>query len=272
MKKIDMHTHVTNRKALDVIPQDYSIEGLEKEMENFEVEKAVVLASYFPHKTSGISNFRLLSWLKDNPKFLLFGSLDFEHYFYQGFNELEELAQMQKLKGIKIYTGYQNVDLHSQKMNKIVGLVKNYDISLIFHGGYSYSSKRKYEKDSITPILKASDLEFLCRENPEVNFLISHMAKPFFKDLINAINKVDNLYTDMSGLLDSKYGKKELPKLVKEVRGFVKECGCKKLLFGTDFPVQTYEDSVYIVEQAFKEKECCKKNIYYNNARGFLKE
>lgn len=49
----------------------------------YEIEKTVLLATYFPHKESSISNFRLYDWIRDNKRFLMFGSLDFDHFFYQ---------------------------------------------------------------------------------------------------------------------------------------------------------------------------------------------
>ena len=115
MKKIDIHCHTTKRKLKDMIIEDASLDVLMNEMYKHDIEKTVVLATYFPHKQSGISNFRLANWIYNNPKFVMFGSLDFEHYFYQGYNELEEMADKKMIKGIKIYTGYQEINLGSDK-------------------------------------------------------------------------------------------------------------------------------------------------------------
>ncbi|MFA5084627.1 MAG: hypothetical protein WC475_04620, partial [Candidatus Paceibacterota bacterium] len=110
MKKIDFHCHTTNRMLES---GDATIGAILKKMEKFEIEKSVLLATYFPHKGSGISNFRLLDWIGGRKELCLFGSLDFKNYFYQGLNELNELAERGDLKGIKIYTCYQDIDLKS---------------------------------------------------------------------------------------------------------------------------------------------------------------
>ena len=92
MKKIDMHCHTSPREIEGIIPKSATIAQITAEMKKHEIERTVLLATYFPHKGSGISNFRLHDWIEGNKKFLMFGSLDFEHYFYQGYNELEEMC------------------------------------------------------------------------------------------------------------------------------------------------------------------------------------
>ncbi|MDD5192102.1 MAG: TatD family hydrolase [Candidatus Nanoarchaeia archaeon] len=273
MKKIDIHVHATNRKVLGVLPKSCSVDYIAGEMKKYEIEKSAVLASYFPHKTSGISNFRLLHWIKDRPEFYLFGSLDFKNYFMQGMNELNELAEMNHLDGIKIYTCYQEIDIHSPKMKEVVKIAKKFNIPLVFHCGYSHSSLRKYGKPAITKMVKPTDLEFLARENPEVNFLAAHMGNPFFGDVIKAAKRNPNFYTDMSGLISSKHNRKEIPKSIDAIKKFLQESSTDKLLFGTDFPVQTHEDSIYMVESAMKNcADSCKQKVYYDNARRFLKK
>lgn len=272
MKKIEIHCHTTNRRVHGVLPESCTLETIAKEMEKYEIEKTVLLATYFPHRGSGISNYRLLDWCRGKSQFYFFGSLDFEHYFYQGLNELEELAERKLMQGIKIYTCYQEIDLHSKKFSKIVELAKGYSLPMMFHCGNSYSTQRKYGRSTITekPV-RASDIEFLARENQDINIIVSHLSKPFIEDVISTVKNNSNIYSDMSGLIDSKFDRDEIPSSVEMIKRFLGECGPGKLLFGTDFPVQTHEDSIYFVEESmkyFSEEE--KKDVYYNSARRLL--
>ncbi len=272
MRKIDIHCHTTNRKVPDVIPESATTEAILEEMINHDIETTVLLATYFPHKGTGVSNFRLYDWIRGRENdFCMFGSLDFEHYFYQGLNELEELVERAIIKGVKIYTGYQNIDLHSDKFKQIIDLVKNYDMPLMFHTGQSYTSKRKYGKLAITEVAKPTDLEFIAADYG-VQVIMSHMGKPFFKELIEVVKRNENMYADMSGLIDSKFDRDEKFLMVEEIKRFLGECGVKQFLFGTDFPVQTHKDSVYFIEASMKgytDKE--KQAVYYDNARRLLK-
>lgn len=93
MKKIDCHCHTSNRIIKDVVDSDASLTRILMYMDKYDIEKTAVLATYFPHKGSGISNFRLWDWIQNNQdRFVMFGSLDFEYYFYQGLNELKEMS------------------------------------------------------------------------------------------------------------------------------------------------------------------------------------
>jgi len=272
MKKIDIHCHTSNRFIKDIIPESADLETINSEMKKYEIEKTNVLATYFPHKSSGISNFRLLHWIKENPHFMMFGSLDFEHYFYQGINELEELAEDKLIKGIKLYTCYQEIDLQSDKFRKILEVASTYSLPLMFHSGYSYSSMRKYNTMSVASLVKPSDLELTIKENPEIDIIISHLAKPFLEELIPVIKSNNNVYSDMSGLIDSKFEQKEIPKCVENIKRYLGECSPNKLLFGTDFPVQTHQNSLTMLEGALHDYSFTEqKLVYYDNARGLLK-
>jgi hypothetical protein len=238
-------------------------------MKKHEIEKTVLLATYFPHKSSGISNFRLQNWIASNEKFLMFGSLDFEHFFYQGYNELDEMCIRGMIAGIKIYTCYQEIDVKSDEFKKVMLLARDYRLPVMFHTGYSYASRRKYGRSTIGTPYDANSLEVVAKDYPEIKLIFSHMSKPFFHDMIRVAKVRDNVYTDMSGLIDSAYDQKEIKICIEEIKTFVGECGSEKLLFGTDFPVQTHEHSVLFIEKAVKnEKE--KQNIYYNNAVAVL--
>lgn len=273
MRKIDIHAHTTNRPMRSTGENYATLDILSQEMKKFDVEKTVLLATYFPHRSSGVSNYRLLNWANGRNEFLIFGSLDFEHYFYQGFNELSELAESGKIKGIKIYTCYQNVDLKGDKVERVIGLAKKNMFPVMFHTGYSYSSMRTLGKPSVSEMVRASDLEFLAKSHPYVPFIFSHMSKPFFADMIKVAKANDNVYTDMSGLIASHHEKDraDIPEDVEKVREFLEKAGPEKMLFGTDFPVQTHEDSVYFVEEAMKGfKDKHREDVYYNNARRLL--
>lgn len=283
MKKIDIHCHTSNREIKGTVYKNARIGNISEKARDFEIDKVVLLATYFPHKESGISNFRLYDWIKnmnlknalDGPEFLMFGSLDFEHYFFQGYNELKELAERQLIKGIKIYTCYQNIDIKSNKFKTILQLARLFQLPVMFHAGYSYATRRKYGWDTASKPYNANTLEPVAKDNEDIIMIFSHMSKPFFHDILRVVKEVPNVYTDMSGLIDSKYDEEEVPVCVQEIRTLTQnEWGIDKLLFGTDYPVQIHEHSIYFIEEATKgypHREKILKKIYYNNAAKILK-
>ncbi|MEK6846459.1 MAG: amidohydrolase family protein [Nanoarchaeota archaeon] len=273
MRKIDIHCHTSNRIITDVVPASATLEAIAEETIKYDVEKTVVLATYFPHKSSGISNFRLLDWIRNSPhqnKFLMFGSLDFEHYFFQGYNELEELAQRGQISGIKIYTNYQQIEPRGEKMEKIAELASEFHLPLMFHGGESYSAYSKYGKLYLANLVLPGELEYLAKEY-RLDVIISHLCTPFVQELVEAVKRNEKMYSDMSGLIGSKHGEKYIPESIEHIKRFLGECGPEKLLFGTDFPVQTHEHSIFMLEEAMKDYSVeDKQKVYYENARGVL--
>jgi predicted TIM-barrel fold metal-dependent hydrolase len=81
-----------------------------------------------------------------------------------------------------------------------------------------------------------------------------------------------NLYTDISGQFvsgseDSPEYKKEI---IKEINLFLDIPGVEdRILFGTDFPIQSYFHSIELVENLGVSQEIRDK-IYYKNARKIL--
>ena len=132
---------------------------------------------------------------------------------------------------------------------------------------------RRSGRPSVTKMVSINDLESIARENPDVNIISSHMSKPFVKDLIKVTKRNSNIYTDISGLIDSKNDRDEIPKTIEEIREFLEYNGPSQLLFGTDFPVQTHGDSVYFIEEGMKGFDTRDKmKVYYQNARELLEK
>ena len=280
MKKIDIHCHTTNRKVKDVVPESATISYISELAREYDIEKIVFLATYFPHKKSGISNFRLYNWIQDYnllgrriflPEFLMFGSLDFEYYFYQGYNELEEMCEDKIISGIKLYTCYQAIDIKSKEFKMVMELARRFKMPIMYHTGYSYASLRKYGMKEIAKSYHALDLKPVALEYPDVVMIFSHMSKPKFDDMIDVAKCCPNVVTDMSGLIDSGYNRDQIDNSIFYIKKFLGECGPKKLLFGTDFPVQTHEDSINFIEKAMElYVPRAREDVYYNNADKIL--
>ncbi len=258
---------------------DASLKAIEAQMRQHGITRTILLASYFPQEGSGISNFRALYWLRDRPQFSLFGSLDIETYFYQGCNELTELAEAGLIKGIKLYTAYQEIDVSSEKFKTIARLARKHHLPIMLHGGASTTLWKKWGRDKVMALTagprKNPGAGFTTPETaaqaaasfPDVRFIVSHLCKPFFDEMIHALNRYANLLTDTSGLMDSKQDAAHKPACMEQVRRFVGECGPEKILFGTDFPVQSHADSIDIIEGAMADFTLEDRHkIYFGNA------
>jgi predicted TIM-barrel fold metal-dependent hydrolase len=282
VKKIDCHCHTTNKLLLNSANPDASLDAIAEHARRHDIVRTVVLATYFPHKGTGISNYRLNYWIGRRPEFVMFGSLDFEHFFYQGYNELEEMSAERLIKGIKLYPAYQNVDFASEKFKQVAGLAQRHDLPLMFHGGVSYTLWKKLGTQAILaltasplaavePYKTPGDFETVAQAFPGVTVIVSHLCKPFFQDMMAVSKRNSNVFVDTSGLLDSKLDAPYRDDCVQHVRRFVDSCGPEKVLFGTDFPVQTHADAVYFVKEALRAYSAAEKRlVYFDNAKRLI--
>ena len=261
-RKIDIHCHTTNRRLRGLAVESATLDDILANMHSYDIEETFLLATYFPQKHSGISNFRLFNWIDGVSELAMFGSLDFEHYFFQGYNELEELAAEGKIRGIKIYTCYQNIDLLGEKMGMVKMLAARYKLPLMFHGGDAHKENK---------IARVSPLEIeQCIRGYAHPVIISHLANPYLDELIDVVRRNSHVYSDSSGLLNSIH-RAEIPGCIEMLKRYVGECGPERLLFGTDFPLQTHADSVMMVEEALEGYSAVdKQKVYYENARRLL--
>jgi predicted TIM-barrel fold metal-dependent hydrolase len=169
----------------------------------------------------------------------------------------------------------------------VAHLASEKGLPVMFHGGVSYTLWRALGTQAVLALAGPPDLtlahaarepyktpqefEKVAQAFPSVNMIVSHLCKPFFDEMIKALKRTPNLFTDMSGILDSRRDGAYRAACVEQVRKFIGECGPEKMMFGTDFPVQTHEDSIYFVEQAMKDYTSKdKQQVYFDNAHRII--
>lgn len=266
MRKIDIHCHATNRPLKHTISPKADLSTIWNEMAKHEIHFTVVLASYFPdpkgNHGTGISNYRLKSWLEDWNSFVMFGSLDFNHYFYQGLNELEELAEKKAIRGIKIYTGYQNIAMTD--LEEVLKLCSKFQLPIMFHTGDCAGSRGHASIDQ---------LDGFVEKYSDVNFIYTHLCNPNLESIIERVKRYKNVHTDMSGMIHSGKDDLEIPQCIENLKRFYGECGTNQLMFGTDFPVQTHDHSVLIGTQSIDAlaNENERDRFWFKNAAFLLK-
>lgn len=270
--KIDIHCHTTNRPLLHTVQPDASLDFIAQEMKKHTILYTLLLATYFPLKGTGITNFRMRNWVDArnqdrhiSERFIMFGSLDFEYYFYQGFSELQEMAEKKMIRGVKIYAGYQNIATSNLKM-VLKDICQKYNLPVMFHTGDCTGTGGIYAG--------VEEYDELIEAFSDIPFLFSHMANPMVDKVIERVKRYRNVYTDMSGLMHSGPDDHEMPVHIESVKRFYNECGIDRLMFGTDFPVQTHDHSVYIAEEALSQTGCNAQELrqfYYGNAARILK-
>lgn len=291
MKKIDIHCHTTNHKLYGLHTDYARIEDILEHMRKYEIEKTVLVATYFPHKGTGVTNQMLLERIKGRPELIAFGSIDVENKPEQGLKELDELAAERKIKGIKLYPGYQEFSPSDEKMSQIYALAERYSLPVMLHTGSLHCSIRdQYNIECAVIENSAKNTRckgvYCIKENmylseprqlinaakkfPKVNFIASHLGYPHYNQLIELLQNCPNVHTDVSGVFKSGYEDDYKTELEIEIPRIAKAVGIERMLFGTDFPIQSVQDSVRIVE-SLKLNASEKEMMYYKTAAKLLR-
>lgn len=284
---IDIHAHTSNNEMKGLHTKSAKISDLEKLAKAHGIVKIVLLATYFPFKGkgSGLSNHRLLERIKNNDLFMMFGSLDMMNGFRPGLDELEKLAESKKIAGIKIYPGYQKFDPARGKMFEVCHLAKRYNLPIMIHAGELHHCCPKAQRDNgdlkcghiqcavdrYAYLSMPEQFEIAIVNFPEVKFILSHLGNPYFEQTRELMIEFPNVYTDISGQFLS--GTKEdtleyRHELRVEILKFLATGNnmIDRIMFGTDFPIQSYEDSIALLKMLRLPHDLEQKILYQNAA------
>lgn len=284
---IDMHAHTTNKKLSGLHVERATIADLEKFAKEYDVTKIILMPTYFPFKGSGNPNAVIHERIKGNKLFSMFGSLDAMNNLETGIKELENLAKEKVICGIKLYPGYQDFNPSDEKIFPIYKLAEQFDLPVMYHGGVLHyccpQERRDAGRFKCGSFCKIETLQHLAHPNaiinaikkfPKVNFIISHLANPYFDDLRNAMKKYPNVYTDISGQFSTgneKDNDNYKKSIVAEIEKILEiKNGIDRVIFATDFPIQSYADSIGLVKSLNLSKTD-KDKIFYKNAARLLR-
>jgi hypothetical protein len=281
---IDVHAHTTNKELWDLHVKTARIIDLEDWARKFGVVKIILMATYFPFKKSGLPNRELLRRIAGNKLFAMCASLDVVGGWEKGLEEIEDLAKAEMIRGIKLYPGYQELDPSDRTIYPVYELAEKFGLPVIFHAGELHHCCPKAVRENGHPPCgfpgcKLETLQDFARpaamagaiENfPNVAFVISHLGNPYFSELHKLMADCPNVLTDVSGqfLSDSEEDypgyRDELEREIKHVMESPR--GEERLMFGTDFPIQSYQNTIELVE-SLGLNEDQKQKIYFENAQ-----
>ncbi|OGL63845.1 hypothetical protein A3C09_02185 [Candidatus Uhrbacteria bacterium RIFCSPHIGHO2_02_FULL_47_44] len=280
---VDVHVHTSNHPMVGLHTADASIDAIERQAEELGIERLLVIATYFPYKGTGVPNLEMLRRIEGRDRFRLIGSLDVMHHFEEGLTELKELARARKLAGIKLFPGYQNFRVADPKIFDLYRLAREYGLPITIHGGelhHCCSRERRDHSDlkcgnAFCWIDRSQDLARpgafveVAKQFSDVTFVIAHAANPFFSELGLLMEMCPNVMTDVSGQFQSGTTEDTLPYRV-QVRDALRlllqsNNGNDRLMFASDFPIQSFADTIALVELLGLDPDV-KEKILWRNA------
>jgi uncharacterized protein len=256
---VDCHVHLNNydQDRVPTLPQ--CIDRLELAMRRNRVDLALVLTSYTV--TPGRPSTRsVVEALRDIPYLYVVAGLDYTSFTPDHLVELADYVQAGKVRGLKLYPGYQPFYPNDPKWGPAYAFAAEHRIPVMIHTGDTFTAKGKLK------YAHPLHVDEVAVDFPDVRFVICHIGNPWIRDCMEVVYKNANVFTDISGLTLGEFEDRfevYIRKQVLEMLLYGVEPHA--VLFGTDWPICSMESYLAFMEDlAIPEKD--RSKILSDNA------
>jgi len=231
---IDCHVHLNNyhEAGQESRPTEQNVQDLFAKMAQWNVDHAVVITSY-KVDTNRPSVESLIQILADDPRATVVEGLRWRGQEKTDLFSMEERIRDQKVKGIKLYPGYEPYAINDPSLESVFRIAAKYQVPVMIHTGDTYSKTAKVR--NAHPLL----VDDVAVDYPDVNFIMCHLGNPWFNDAAEVLYKNDNVYADISGLVLGDFGYEFERYMVQRVKDMITYMGKpgRQLLYGSDWPL-----------------------------------
>ena len=170
------------------------------------------------------------------------------------------------IKAFKIMLGYGEVFAGDPVYGALYAEAEKEGLPVMFHtGDTATSSGSLMHSHPLT-------LDPVANVHPDLAMIACHCGNPWIQETAELIYKHANVYADISGLATGggKYADRYLGSLVGKLNDAIFFAGgTDKLLFGTDYPVETYSTALEIVKRLDIDQPDREKILSKNAERVF---
>ncbi|HSE53932.1 MAG TPA: amidohydrolase family protein, partial [Gemmatimonadales bacterium] len=247
---VDCHVHLNNYENDTAPTLDRCLDDLKRTMRRNRVDIALVLSSY--KVTPGRPSTRaLVEALRDVPYLYVVAGLDYFTFAPEQLAELRDYVQAGKVRGLKLYPGYQPFYPNDPKWIPAYEFAAEQKIPVMIHTGDTYTPKGKLKYAHPLHVDEAA-VDF-----PDVAFVICHNGNPWIRDCMEVVYKNANVYADISGLTLGAFEDRfevYVRKQVQEMLLYGVEPD--NVMFGTDWPISSMESYLeFMDELAIPERD-----------------
>ncbi len=258
---IDCHTHILNENIL----REY--------LEKRQVDKMLCIRIFkgfcggvFDNSDEGFDEF-----IDKHDNLYSIECIDFNTNILAQLDSLrEKMEKTEKIKGLKLYPGYQHFYPYHERVLPVYNFAREFNIPVIFHSGALYEYKNS---EALLQYTNPVYVDEAATRFNETRFVISHFGFPYMFEAAMVVNKNNNVFTDISGVIDTEecfeVYKDDLKKILKYYPGIVPQ-----IMFGTDFMgkdtvLSEIDLYVRVVEEVFSPED--RELVFYKNAQRVYK-
>lgn len=263
---IDCHTHLNRYEdeAPAALEARYAL--LKSEMERHGVAYALVLTSYKVNdrRPSLAEVLEVVEVVGDDDRIGVVAGISYLGYTAHDLADLRGLLREGRIKGLKLYPGYEPFYVHDPRLRVIYELAGEFGVPVMIHTGDTY--------DPMAKVRYAHPLEVdeVAVDFREVTFVICHLGNPWVTDAMEVVYKNDNVVADISGLTLGAFEERFERYMLQQVKSIIDYSGDPgRLLYGTDWPICDMGSYIRFTRQLDLEDDELEQVFWRNAARVF---
>jgi uncharacterized protein len=260
---IDCHTHLNRYEQAEPAALADRYRRLKDEMASNGIDYALVLSSYMVNDNRP-SVEELLEVIGDDESVGIVAGVSYQNYRASDLADLRSLLHSKKIKGLKLYPGYEPFFVHDPRLRVVYELAGEFGVPVMFHTGDTFDPRGKLKyAHPLTVDEVAVDFR-------EVTFVICHLGNPWFVDAMEVIYKNENVVGDISGLTLGHFEERFERFMLRRLQEVVAFAGDpSSLLFGTDWPICDVGSYIRFVRNLGLNEQETSQILYRNAARVF---
>jgi predicted TIM-barrel fold metal-dependent hydrolase len=270
----DAHIHCSERPDDQLITYarqnglEYTLDELLQMMDEYSVASGLLLSPPLKHG-SFLPNKEILKLCSRSRGRLhpIFTARPSKNYVAECIEEAKQNRDC--LKGFKILLGYYKVYPDDPVLDPLYDYAESEDLPVMFHTGDTATKSGSLAHSH--PLT----LDPLANRRPALKIGACHFGNPWIEEVAELIYKHTNVFADISGLCaggsgtksGNKYSYQYLEMLGRKLSDAIYYIGsAERILFGTDYPVETYSTALDLVGR-LKVDEDDKQKILFLNAQ-----
>jgi uncharacterized protein len=256
---IDCHVHLNRYGEGETSSLRERYVSLRAAMDRNGVDYALVLSSYVASEARP-NTHEILEVVGDDPRIGVVAAVSYLHYRAADLADLRVLLREKRIKGLKLYPGYEPYYVHDPRMRVVYELAGEFDVPVMIHTGDTYDPQGRVKYSH--PI----EVDEVAVDFRDVTFVICHLGNPWITDAMEVIYKNPNVVGDISGFTLGHFEERFERFMLQQVNEVLAFAGDpSKLLYGTDWPICDMSSYIRFVNQLnLTEEE--NDSIFWRNA------
>lgn len=243
---IDAHTHIWTH---EIDGRTATPETLQNAMRGAGVSYALVLAGEIPQYDSLPSTEQLIESLEGYENLSAIAAASPSMLSPERLAKLEKYAKTGKIRGIKLYLGYEHYYPSDERLTPLYQLALQHSLPIVFHTGFFWDPDNTGLAKYANPI----GVDEVAVRFPALNIVIAHMGNPWITECAVVVQKNPNVYFDVSGYFQefvTQFSEEEKQMFVDDLHRLHGLIGPhRKALYGTDWPLCDMREYIAVAEK-----------------------